>query len=143
MALPAFRRVAAGEVRTPPTFEGQVFKRLALRLPVEIIRHRNFVALDTATRVLVPNRDDAIQIGKFEGLQNQRIDGAEDGAVRADAEGERDHGNRREARALDQVANRITDITEERTHVRLPFHSGRVRTESGSDPIKIERRFND
>jgi hypothetical protein len=115
-SLDALGRVATREVSAPPAFEGEMFERLALRLPVEIVRHRDFIALDTAARVLVPDCDDAIQIRKLQGLEYQSVDATKDGAVRADAQSQRDYSNRRKARTLDQVSDCIADITKERAH---------------------------
>jgi hypothetical protein len=69
LTLDAFRCVAAGEVRAPPALECELFERLALRLPVEIVRHRYFVALNAPAGILVPNCNDAIKVRKIEGLQ--------------------------------------------------------------------------
>src|SRR6266480_4683168 len=49
-------------------------------------------------------------------MKDECIDGAEDGGIGADANGQRNHGNRGEARPLDEIPYRVANITEKRFH---------------------------
>src|SRR3989449_1926305 len=48
--------------------------------------------------------------------EQNAVDRAEDGRVRADAEGEREHGDEREAGAFGERAGGVTEILEQRVH---------------------------
>src|SRR5215203_277791 len=91
--LDTFRSVAAGEVCTPPAIDGELFERLVLRLPIEVVGHRDFVVQDAAARQFVPDRNNAIEFGEWKRFQQKRIDSTEDRGVGADAERERNDGN--------------------------------------------------
>jgi hypothetical protein len=56
------------------------------------------------TRVVVPDHDEPVGVGKRERTDEHRIDGAEDGRVGPDAEGEGEHGHGGEARVFQQLA---------------------------------------
>src|SRR2546421_11363402 len=49
-------------------------------------------------------------------MKDQCIDGAENGGVGANANGQCQYGNSGEARALHEIPGRVTDITEKRLH---------------------------
>src|SRR6185369_2126449 len=68
-SLDSFRRIDAREICTPPTLQRELFERFSLRLPVEIVRNRDFVMHDTTTRHLVPDRNHAIEFWERQRLQ--------------------------------------------------------------------------
>ena len=49
-------------------------------------------------------------------MKDQCIDGAENGGVGANANGQRQYGNSGEARALHEIPGCVTDIAEKRLH---------------------------
>jgi hypothetical protein len=53
---------------------------------------------------------------KGQGIEQESIDGAEDGGVGADAQGESNHRDRRESWPLDDAAQTVTEVTKERLH---------------------------
>ena len=63
-ALHTLWRVGTGEVRAPPTIHSELLKGSVLGAPIKIIGDSNFVTLDSATRNLVPERDNTFGIGK-------------------------------------------------------------------------------
>jgi hypothetical protein len=71
---------------------------------------------NTATWVLVPNRHHAILFRKWQRINQERLDGAEDRTVRADAERQRNYRNRRETRPLDDAPDCVTKIVEKGFH---------------------------
>src|SRR5215217_3506695 len=75
--LDTFRSVAAGEVCAPPAIDRELFERLVLRLPIEVVGHRDFVVQDAAARQFVPDRNDAIECGEWKRCQQKCIDGTE------------------------------------------------------------------
>ena len=83
--------------------ERQRLERLRARAPLEEVQrmHR-----DGRLRIrrLFPERDEATGIRIRQRTQQHRVDEAEDRGVRADAEREREHGDRREARALAEAS---------------------------------------
>src|SRR5206468_9902740 len=116
ITLDVFRSITAGEICAPPSFQGEMFKRLVLRAPVEIIRHGNFDVLKAAARAVVPNSDDAIEIRKRQRLKQQGVHTAEDGAVSANAQRQSDDGDRGESGPLKDASDCVTKIVEKRFH---------------------------
>ncbi len=112
-SLDALRSIEPSEVRTPPAIEGELFERLILRSPVEVVGHRYLVVLDATTWILVPDRHHAILIWNRERFQQERIDRAEDATVGADTKRECDHSNQSKAGPLNQIAYRISNVAEE------------------------------
>ena len=55
----------------------------------------------------VIHADQSVGFGIRQRLQQHAVDDAEDGAVGADAERQREHGDEREARRLDEAADRV------------------------------------
>src|SRR6185369_4643088 len=118
-ALDAFGWFHAGEVWTPPAIKRKLLKRVILSFQVEIVRERHFVVQHAVTRHLVPHGDDAIEFGEWQGFEKERIDGAEDGSVSADAEGECDDGDDGEAGPSQEISYCVPDVAEETLHDRL------------------------
>ena len=52
-------------------------------------------------------------LGKRQRLEQQRVDDGEDRGVDADADGQRDEGDEREARRLAQHAERVAQVADE------------------------------
>ena len=69
--------------------------------------------------------DDAVGLVEGQRAQEHAIDHAEDGRVRADAERERDDGDQREARVLEEGANRVPEIVQ---HALTTFCGHSVRS---------------
>jgi hypothetical protein len=65
---------------------------------------------DAAARQLVPDRNDAIELGELEWLEQEGVDGAEYGSVGADAEGESDDGDDREAGPSQEISYCVTNV---------------------------------
>src|ERR1041385_6196314 len=74
---------------------------------------------DTVSGLLVPDGDDAIEFGKRKGIQQECIDGAEDGSVSADTEGEGDDGADGEARPSQEISYCVPDVAYKTLHARL------------------------
>src|ERR1041384_6187722 len=74
---------------------------------------------DTVSGLLVPDGDDAIEFGKRKGIQQECIDGAEDGSVSADTEGERDDGDDGEARPSQEISYCVPGVAYKTLHARL------------------------
>jgi len=69
-----------------------------------------------ARRVVLPDLAQARGIRDGRRLQQERVDEREDGGVGGDADGEREHRNRREAAVVDEHANRVSKIPTEGFH---------------------------
>ncbi len=108
--LDALRCFQAGKVRAPPTIETHLLEGLILRTPIEVIGHRSFVAYYSATWLRFPDRDYAIELRKGQRLDEQCVDDAEDGAVGANADGQRDDGDDRERRTSHERPDAVTDV---------------------------------
>src|SRR5881394_4183279 len=63
--------------------------------------------------------DEPIRSGVRQRLEQHTVDRAEDGRVGADAKREREHGNGREAGALGEGADGVTEILEQSVHTFL------------------------
>ena len=86
---------------------------MCLRLQIEIVSDGDFIVHDAARRQLVPDGDDAIEIGERQGFQQECVDGAEDRGVGADAERERDDGDERKGRPPQEISQCVTNIAHE------------------------------
>src|SRR5687767_7766130 len=67
-ALEALRGIDSGKVRVPPAIKREVFERLALGAPIEVVRRGHFVMEPAAKRVPVPDSHHAIDFRKSEGF---------------------------------------------------------------------------
>src|SRR6476620_4877148 len=63
-------------------------------------------------RRLFAQRDEPMGFRIWQRTQEHRVDEAEDRGVRSDAEREREHGDRREARALPKRAQRVSSVLQ-------------------------------
>ena len=70
--------------------------------------------------MIAVQEDQLLVILEREGLQQCRVDDAEDRRVPAEGERQRRHGDEREARAPPEQAKRIPDILPESTHRHPP-----------------------
>src|SRR5262245_4641191 len=111
VALHPFRHVAAGKIDAPPSLERELFERMPWRSPIEVVGHRDLVVWDVTARVFVPDGNDAIEIGEWQRSNNECVDAAEDGAVRADAQRQSYDSDRRKRRALYEVSDRKANVT--------------------------------
>ena len=73
----------------------------------------NFKKRDRGSIRVVP---DALGMGEGEGTQQDGVDHAEDGGIRADADGQGDDGEQADAWVLEQQPNTVADILESRVH---------------------------
>ena len=73
-------------------------------------------------QVPAQREDDAVRVAIGQRSHQQRVHGAEDRRVGTDAEGERQHGDRREARILAQDPQAVTQILPERFNPRSDPH---------------------
>ena len=77
------------------------------------IRRRDIARAERFDRVLHADRVHLARVGNRQRPQHQRIGEAEDGAVGADADGERDHRDNGEARAGAQHADAVPEVLPE------------------------------
>src|ERR1019366_512017 len=100
---------------------GEYLLLIAIVLVVLIrARRQAEVARLDGLLVLREHLDDARRILNRERMQKDGVDHGEDRRVGADAEGQRQHGHRRESRLLDQYARRKAQILPPAIHVRPP-----------------------
>ena len=104
----ALRPVPAGKVEAGIGDAGQVGETVVLIAPVQEIRARNSVAVSRG--LLRPNHDQAAGVPVRQGAEQDAVHHAEHGRVGADAEGQRQSGDGREAGALPHHAKRVTDV---------------------------------
>ena len=57
-----------------------------------------------------PDHREAIRVWKRKRAQQDRVDDTEDRGIRADPEGERQHGNESESRRLEELAKSVAEI---------------------------------
>src|ERR1051325_1703992 len=74
---------------------------------------------DALSGLLVPDGDDAIELGERQGVEQEGVDGAEDGSVSADAEGECDDGDDGEAGPSQEISYCVPNVAEKTLHDRL------------------------
>ena len=110
----ALRIVGAGEARVPPAERREPLEAVRLLPPVEEVGGGDglFGVADVA---MIGLRDDRepIDVGEGEGVEDQRVDDAEDGGVGAETQRERQHDDGARRRALHHRAHRIPQIEDE------------------------------
>ena len=66
-----------------------------------------------------PHQHQAVRMGKWQRLQQRVVDHAKDGGVGANAQGQGQHGDNREARVSGEVAKAVTDVLKKSCHQHL------------------------
>jgi hypothetical protein len=121
LGQPVLREVehAAGEER-------RVLDRRRLSLAIEVVGNRHARLRQAHQRVPVPDEHEPFGLGIRQRLEQQLVEEAENGGVRADAERERQHRDEREDRVLAEAPERVTDVLHECL--------------DGCQPVKVARR---
>jgi hypothetical protein len=86
-------------------------------------------SLEVAQRgIPVLDRHQAVRLGVAQRPEQHRIDGAEDGGVGPDAEGEREHDDQGESGTLEQAADAVPEVLQQGIHdvARLGRGGGRL-----------------
>ena len=125
---------AAADVGPPvPGEERARLERLVLRLPIHVVRPGKGVTSGCRLRLEEP--DQPVGFVEGQGAEQDRIDDGEDGGVGADAERERQHGDREESGGLAHRAEEVADVLERVAHTSL---SGRAR-QTGPPGLPVGR----
>src|SRR5215471_21545304 len=97
-------RLIAGEIgwAGAVSHANDLFETVVVCAVIEKIRHRNSGTITLRKLSIEP--DQPVRFGEGQWMQDHRINHAEDGGVRADAEGQRECGDSGEARRLAQNA---------------------------------------
>jgi hypothetical protein len=88
----------------------QANEALTPRLPVSDFREGELDQRVAARQVFLPRDDEPLLFGERKGTQQDRVQNTEDGGASADAEGQRQHGDRREAQVLAQRARAVPQV---------------------------------
>ncbi len=91
-------------------------KQLAFFLPGMQVRDGDLIFLVTQRRIRLPQHQQLTGAGVRQGTQQHGIHHAEDGRVRADAQGQRDDGHNRERRAATQHAKTVANVLPDGFH---------------------------
>jgi hypothetical protein len=73
-------------------------------------------------RALTIDVDQAIGIGKWQGLEKKRVDEAEYSSIRADANGQQQNGNHRRPWVLQEQTTAVPKIVKEGVHQNLSLN---------------------
>ncbi len=87
-----------------------LFEGLTLLLPVEEIRRRRPFALDPVFQIRLPYQHQAIGVRIWQRPEHHRVDDAEDGSVRSDAQRQDQQGHDGEAGNFAQGAQRVAQV---------------------------------
>src|SRR6185436_3939577 len=110
------RLTLAGEDE-PGSQEGdQGIEHVILFLPVEVIGGRDGEAAPTLGEVVLPGHHDPVGVGVRQGLQEDRVDDAEDRRVGADAKTQGQDGYGGEPRILDEQTESVAQVLPEGFH---------------------------
>jgi hypothetical protein len=107
-------KLETGDVEGPAGRHAEAFERGQLTLPVFVIRKRAAGDRSWRARAVVEEDDHARRITVRRRLQDDRAHHAEDGGVRADAQGERDDGRGREAGRAEEKADGVAHVAGDR-----------------------------
>src|SRR5438034_6609321 len=102
--------VAARQRSTPSLRGSHPLETPALGAPVQKVRRRGRVP------AMVQNRDDAFRLAVSEGLEQHAANDAENRSVRPNAERQRQHRDRGEARASGQHPQTVTSVLNDGPH---------------------------
>src|SRR6185369_3871556 len=116
LAIESFRVAGAGEIDVMWTVCTDGFKRVALIAQVKEVCRSNFVLLYPLPERLLPNGNNSFRIFERQWSQQNGINRAEDGRIHADTQRERDEGNSRRTRALQQAAQSVANISDQMVH---------------------------
>ncbi len=105
---------------------GQGFKYLVLFAPLPEVPRGGPHLLDSLLLLLFPESHDAIGVFVWQGPQQNGVDHAENRAIRADAQRQREHRHRGETGVLSQHSHAIPDVLPQRSHFSLLFISQRL-----------------
>ena len=109
--------VQAGFVETHFAERGHVGEHGVLALPLHIIPARDLNASAHwigQVRQALPHKDQPRRIGVGEGLENDGVDDAEDGGIRANAERQHSNAGQRIAGTAAESACSVAEVTDER-----------------------------
>ena len=118
----AFRDVPAGDVAVAEVERGEI-RECAAPPDVRVLRRRHRFDVGRVRRELgkrQPDRDETIGVGVREGVQDEPVDQPVDEAVAADADRQREHRDGRESRTARELAQRVTDVLQQRVHFGPP-----------------------
>ena len=118
-AADLLRAVGAVDVDRNRLGERQRVERSRLRLPLQIVERMHVDRAVTVAKRFAKD-DETIGAGVGERPQRHRVEEREDGRVRADAQAEREHCHRGEARMPAQAADRIARILQQRLEPHQP-----------------------
>src|SRR5580700_9132182 len=91
--------VGAGDVVKPGAPCGKFFERVILVAPIEKLGGRSNAACNISVWIGAPDEYDSLGVGERKRTQQHGIDHAKHSGVRADADGECENSDQREARA--------------------------------------------
>ncbi len=116
------RRAAPRQDRGPRVRGGHRLERSARALPLLEVRRRGRVARLALLRLVLEEGDEARGVAVSERPEQHVVDDAEDGARRADADGERQDGDQRHSRRAPEPSCGLRHLRPERVHhLRISF----------------------
>ena len=117
-----FRAVATGQIYARPAkiVRGHILKRLRLFSPNVELRNGGNVSISLRRAQLELDQPVGLRISQR--LQKYGVDHCKDGRIGADAERQRQHTCRHEARAAPQRAARKTDVLQQILRPVQKFH---------------------
>ncbi len=125
IVLDFLRRAIAGKVDAVPGVSAQLIKGLGLSLPFEIGGGRNGSVRKTVERFGIDQGDDAVSVLQRDGVQKKAFGHAEDGGIRADAQGQGGGADESGEAMLPQHAEGIAHVLGDGLH-QAPTLTSRV-----------------
>ena len=117
---------ALSDGNAPTRVRGDRGEGVRLIAPVEVIQVREAVAV-AVLGVEVPERHEAIRVGKGEWAQNDRVEAGKERRVGRDAHSEANDCDEREGGVLPQRAAGVANVLEEAVHTSSPASGERTK----------------
>ncbi len=111
-----FRRARSGQVDAVVVERRDPLECRRALAPADEVRRREHVGAARPPRVGFPHHDQASGIAERQRLEQHRVDDREDRRVRADAQRERQHRDRREARRAQAQTDGVADVLKDVVH---------------------------
>ena len=115
-AFEPLRLARAGQGHLAAEQGRHVREDLLPRLEIRVVGGREPLSVDAGGRRRLPQHHDPIRLREGERSQEHGMDQAEHGRVRADAEAQREHGDQREARVLDEHPHAVAQVVQDHPH---------------------------
>ena len=140
LAVNPLRLADARQVKALVGGRRHAFKDLVLITPVYVVSHRGRVARVSASGVVLPDHHEPFGVSIRQGAQQHRVDDTEDGAVRADPQGQSDHGDGGEAGVFPERPQAVAQVAPESSQkippLRRPLRD-RLAPDGALDPAQL------